>query len=400
MPFGRLWIDMSTSNRLFIPCLSLTLLLLPVLCRAQWVRHTIDSGPRGADGVRLADVNSDGLPDMTTGWEEEGEVRVYLHPGHSSVRSPWPRVVAGRVAAPEDAVFVDVDGNGRMDVISACESRTRTLFVHWAPSAYLEGSRWRTDPIPASAGREMWMFVLPLSNRPLQLVAGSKGKDATISLLSAPAPTRNLESLAIRTLYQAGWIMSLRRVDMDGDGDQDVLASDRRGPRSGVLWLENPGGGTHWKEHRIGADGAEVLFLDLRAEADSLQIAVSSKPHTLHFFTSRRSPPHDWQRRTSILEAEAGRAKAVRLTDVDLDGSTDLVVACEGAEGDLPGVFWIPASQLREPVIGKIRDISGPEGLKFDRIEAFDLDGDGDRDIITCEERDNLGVIWYENPTR
>ena len=45
-------------------------------------------------------------------------------------------------------------------------------------------------------------------------------------------------------------------------------------------------------------------------------------------------------------------------------------------------------------------EISGPEGVKFDRIELLDLDQDGDQDVITCEERDNLGVIWYENPTR
>ena len=45
------------------------------------------------------------------------------------------------------------------------------------------------------------------------------------------------------------------------------------------------------------------------------------------------------------------------------------------------------------------RDISGPEeGIKFDLIQLIDLDGDGDLDVLTCEERDNLGVIWYENP--
>ena len=32
----------------------------------------IDASSRGADGVRLADVNGDGLMDITTGWEEGG----------------------------------------------------------------------------------------------------------------------------------------------------------------------------------------------------------------------------------------------------------------------------------------------------------------------------------------
>ena len=30
----------------------------------------------------------------------------------------------------------------------------------------------------------------------------------------------------------------------------------------------------------------------------------------------------------------------------------------------------------------------------------IDLDGDGDLDLLTCEEVHDLGVFWYENPTR
>lgn len=52
-----------------------------------------------------------------------------------------------------------------------------------------------------------------------------------------------------------------------------------------------------------------------------------------------------------------------------------------------------------------IHNLSGPEGIKYDRIELLDLDGDGDLDVLTCEEEvgvrhEGLGVIWYENPTR
>ena len=46
------------------------------------------------------------------------------------------------------------------------------------------------------------------------------------------------------------------------------------------------------------------------------------------------------------------------------------------------------------------RPIAGPEGAKFDRIELVDLDDDGDLDLVTTEERDGLGVVWYENPVR
>jgi len=47
---------------------------------------------------------------------------------------------------------------------------------------------------------------------------------------------------------------------------------------------------------------------------------------------------------------------------------------------------------------------SGDElGNKFNLLEPIDLDGDGDLDILTCEEKQSrkisgLGIIWYENP--
>ena len=48
---------------------------------APWRLNVIDDTSRGADGVKLADVNGDGLPDIATGWEEGGVTRVYVNPG-------------------------------------------------------------------------------------------------------------------------------------------------------------------------------------------------------------------------------------------------------------------------------------------------------------------------------
>ena len=44
--------------------------------------------------------------------------------------------------------------------------------------------------------------------------------------------------------------------------------------------------------------------------------------------------------------------------------------------------------------------LGGRAATKFARAEVIDLDGDGDLDVVTCEERESLGVIWYENPHR
>ncbi|MEO0477263.1 MAG: hypothetical protein AAF085_15040, partial [Planctomycetota bacterium] len=91
--------------------------------------------------------------------------------------------------------------------------------------------------------------------------------------------------------------------------------------------------------------------------------------------------------------------KAVAIGRVSDDFIEDLVVSFNTqGQKDKPGVAWIQVLPEKDPKDWPAYDISGLEGKKFDRLELIDLDGDGDLDVLTCEEADNLGVIWYENP--
>ena len=108
---------------------ALICLAIPALAE-PWQRHTIDDTSQGADGVRLADVNSDGFQDIVTPWEQGGSIRIYIHPGTSNTRQPWTRIEVGKVNSPEDAVLVDLDGDGALDVVSSCEGREQTVFFH------------------------------------------------------------------------------------------------------------------------------------------------------------------------------------------------------------------------------------------------------------------------------
>lgn len=376
---------------------------------ATWNRHTIDNTSRGADGVRVDDINKDGLPDLVTGWEEGGLVRVYLHPGANKSKQPWPAVTVGRVDTPEDAVFADVDGDGQLDVVSSCEGTHRTAYVHWAPSdpkSLLDESSWTTKPIPVTAGIQQWMFCSPMDvdgkNGP-DLVLGSKDRNASISWLEAPNDNpRDLKNWKLHRIYDATWIMSLIAHDMDEDGDLDVLFSDRKPPGSGVKWIENPNEPNEkfrpWKTHLIGGREQEVMFIDLLRgnNLNSTRIGAAVKPGQLVGWAPQSA--YDWNEagRHSV-STNIGGAKAVKIIDVNLDDRLDVVFTCEAATEGKSGVVWLERTASGDTIE---RDISGPEGIKFDRIEALDLDADGDLDVITCEERDNLGVVWYENPTR
>jgi len=369
----------------------------------QWTRHTIDDRSRGADGVRLGDVNGDGLMDIVTGWEEGGVVKLYVNPGPDEVKQAWPAVVVGRVGNVEDAVLVDLDGDGAVDVVSCCEGRTRTVYVHWGPAdqaRLLDAQAWVTEAVPATTGLQMWMYCLPMQvdgQRGVDLVVGSKERGAAVGWLESPADPRDLGAWTYHKVSDAGWIMSLERAA--GDGPGRVLVTDRKGPTRGVYLLEVPG----WTRTDLELGKAEYMFA---AQApDGLGglapgWAVATRDGVLRLYIESRDG--------EVLKFDVvdvpwpfgvKHGKAVAVGRVDADAHEDLVLTTNiQGQDHLPSVTWVRVDPTTPPQQWQRFDIGGPAGTKFDRIELIDLDGDGDLDVLTCEEIDQLGVFWYENP--
>ena len=371
-----------------------------------WTRHVIDASSKGADGVRLGDLDQDGLPDIVTGWEEGGQVRVMRNPGPARTKMPWETITVGKVPSVEDALFVDLDGDGRLDVVSAAEGGTRSIFFHWAPKDVAElmnPDAWKTEKVAAVEGMARWMFCEPMTDgaNGTRLVIGSKEKNGRIGMLEPRGALREAEAWLFHPWRDAGWTMTLKARDLDGDGQEDLLATDRRGERRGVFWFKNPGKGAGrepWPVKPISGaeEDGEWMFASV-ADLDGdgrEEVIAARRPRAIVIFSTRDEERRAWKSVTVTAPDWAGTVKAVSAADIDGDGMVELAVSCEHARGDRSGIFFI-SSPLGGPVF---TDLSGKAGTKFDLVEWLDLDGDGDLDLLTCEETENLGVVWYENP--
>lgn len=361
----------------------------------HWKRHTIDDSSEGADGVRPGDFDGDGLQDVVTGWEESGVIRLYLHPGVDDVRKPWPHVTIAAAQSPEDAVPFDVDGDGDLDVISCHEGSLKKVMIHrfdgdaTSRQELLDSSNWQSNPI-ASLNGQKWMFATPIELRDgrQSVVLGSKGANASLTLL-LPAlehPVK-IEDWHFRRLRDCGWVMSIDSMDMDGDGDNDIMFSDRRSKHRCVGWLEQPNESPEtkaWKEHIAGATSFDTLFIDPRPD----RILVTTRRG--QFLDLRKNKDQTWSTTAHKNPIDVPFGKSIRL----LTSNTMVFTAnthADSAATKQPGV-WLKQGDKDWQAICPI------EECKFDLIQLIDLDGDGDLDLMTCEERQLLGVVWYENP--
>lgn len=376
--------------------------------------------------MKLLDGNGDGLLDVAVPWETGSEVRVYLNPGPARVAAAWPRVAVGSVKGPEDALLADLDADGFADVVSATEGSDvpggHGVFVHWAPasrSGYADPAQWQTARIPATEGGQ-WIqaaaFQVDGRSGP-DLVVGSIEELARVVLLIAPAEPRALDRWSLHEIYRGGQrVMSLEPHDFDGDGDRDLLLS-LIGAEPGLGWLENPGEGPRqtgpWTLHPISVGGAGFAAVG-DVDGDGIDDVAAPQGEGIVWYRGLGRDGLGWEPHQIEAPRDWGTAKGAAIADVNGDGRNDValtrtwnppaVLWTRLLGRERWGVAWLENGGDPSLQSWQLHDVSGPLGIKFDRLVLADLDGDGDLDALTTEEKvgggRGLGVVWYENPGR
>ncbi len=410
--------------------LTILLLLSPItLAERGWavdlpwgMAQTLDGSVQDLTALVVADLDQNGADDVIgvgpggLRWWPSSQASITIDAGTSD----WT-----------DLIVRDLDGDGDLDL--AAVSPTDGLC--WWQSSTGDASTWSASTIDGTVvGRGLAAADLNLDGT-IDLIAGLGGAGGSVEWWSNTAGDGSSWSRAAIDASVAD-SSSVAVVDLDRDGDPDVVAT-ADGATDVLAWWENlDGSAGSWTRHDVGTGLANPDALAVGdLNQDGFQDLISVGDSGLTWWLSDGSPSSGW----TTGDLPAAGAVGAEPFDLDRDGDLDVVSGAGNHvlwwENDGSGASWTartgPAVDGVGPVAVLLLDPDDDpdllaagftdddllawsnesihRSLTLDReipldgafdgaraVHAADLDGDGDLDVAGVAY-DQGEIAWWEN---
>lgn len=406
----------------------------------HWLEKPIDDEElsglplRGADGFEVADFDRDGYPDIAIMYEDSNHLRIAFGGENTDDWEVVTLAEGPEVQEIEDGAVADVNKDGWPDLMVANEGGSLVYFQN--PGRNIRSARW-DRAVPAGVqGRGSWIRVyladLDADGSP-EAVAVNKGVTMPSGFGSMDVDPTPISWFSIggNPLDPSQWQehelsrsvvpINARPVDIDGDGDLDIVAGSRGEQR--LFWFENVSvAGTtrlSFQEHTIEVSGRHVprlrtpgalsgmnmMFTDMDDDG-RLDIVTSETPFSLVWLQKAADIDAPWLIH-SIGVTYPDTVTGIAIADINSDGRSDVMTGGYSAD---PRDYDDPDAS-RNSRAGHITWFEQPQNLAdpwithrvsrrvrgmYDAFYFMDVDHDGLQDVIFTRGNSgqNDGLFW------
>ena len=346
------------------------------------------------EGITVADVNKDGKTDIVAGarWFEAPDWKVH---------DIWKHKKFDYTKGYSDSFLnfaTDVNEDGWVDLISFDFPGRE---VYWFENPAGVEALWKRNLIDSVASNESPMMVdvdsdgkndLVFGNEKLGQMAWFKSsvKSKKVTWKRTPISEQNSKGVGLFS-HGLGW------GDINKDGVNDVMI------RGG--WWEAPKDmkTTPWKfnEANLGESCAQMLTYDFDSDGDNDVVSSSAHDYGLWWHEQVFDANKKSSFITHAIDTTFSEAHSLALVDVNKDGLPDLITGKRffAHQGKGPGgmepavIYWfelLKDGRQRPVWVRHLIDDNSGVGIQF---EAQDINKDGNLDIVIGNKN---GVFYFE----